>query len=107
MKDGKELLLKILENYDELEKEPSLFECFYQLTPSFNRVEISINKKPAKLMEEIYDISSDELLEIFSPVADAIYKVADDLTNLIVERADGALEVRKVKRTSKGFKEVN
>lgn len=96
MKDGKELLLKILKNYDQLEKEPKLFECGYKLLPHSNFVYSSIDIPTAKLMKELYGVSQVELTEIFRPVANEMKKASDNLAKLIKEKSNGLLEVEDV-----------
>lgn len=102
MKDGKELLLKILKNYDQLEKEPKLFECGYKLLPhsSFvyysSFVYSSIDIPTANLMKELYGVSQIQLIEIFRPVAIEMKKASDNLAKLIKESSNGVLEVEEV-----------
>lgn len=96
MKDGKELLLKILKNYDQLEKAPKLFECGYKLLPHGSFRYASIDIPTAKLMKELYGVSQVELTEIFRPVANEMKKASDNLAKLIKEKSNGLLEVEDV-----------
>lgn len=96
MKDGKELLLKILKNYDQLEKEPKLFECGYKLLPHSSFVYSSIDIPTANLMKELYGVSQIQLIEIFRPVAIEMKKASDNLAKLIKENSNGVLEVEEV-----------
>lgn len=96
MKDGKELLLKILKNYDQLEKAPKLFECGYKLLPHGSFAYASIDIPAAKLMKELYGVSQVELTEIFRPVANEMKKASDNLAKLIKEKSNGLLEVEEV-----------
>lgn len=96
MKDGKELLLKILKNYDQLEKAPKLFECGYKLLPHGSFAYASIDIPTAKLMKELYGVSQIQLIEIFRPVAIEMKKASDNLAKLIKESSNGVLEVEEV-----------
>ena len=96
MKDGKELLLKTLKNYDQLEKAPKLFECGYKLLPHGSFAYASIDIPTAKSMEELYGVSQVELTEIFRPVANEMKKAFDNLAKLIKEKSNGLLEVEEV-----------
>lgn len=94
--NGKELLLKILKNYDQLEKEPKLFECGYKLLPHSSFVYSKLDVPTAELMKELYGVSQIELIEIFRPVANEMKKASDNLAKLIKEKSNGVLEVEEI-----------
>lgn len=94
--NGKELLFKILKNYDQLEKEPKLFVCGYKLLPHSSFVYSNLDIPTAELMKELYGVSQVELIEIFRPVANEMKKASDNLAKLIKEKSNGLLEVEEV-----------